>query len=118
MLCICYKKNAQAADVPGRFTSTRTATAVEWLLLSSTCASRMCSHGESHTLLEVVQSKVSGFRFQSVEVLLLPVCMLLLRERRRTDDYLPICSVFRLLQGSENSEVKGREVFLYRGDSC
>ena len=35
------------------------------------------------------------------------VCMLLLRERRLTDDLLPTCSVFRLLRGSEDSEVEG-----------
>ena len=33
--------------------------------------------------------------------------MLLLRKRRRTDDLFPTCSVFRLLQGSENSKVEG-----------
>ena len=32
LLCICYKKNAQAVDVPGRFASTRTDPAVELLL--------------------------------------------------------------------------------------
>ena len=39
------------------------------------------------------------------------VCMLLLREHRRTNDLLPICSVFHLLQGSENSEVEGERSF-------
>ena len=43
----------------------------------------------------------------SINIFLL-ICMLLLRERRRTDDLLPTCSVFRLLWGSEDSEVEGR----------